>query len=311
MRRAWTWLVAATLAGAGAAGCSTGSGGHPSLPSTPGESSTSVQIPTSIRSTTTSSVAPATDAPTTATTDRPVAVPTSVPVATTSIPDATTAPTADAPTTAVPTTAAPTTSPPTSSPPTTASPATIAPSTVAPAIPVATTVAVATASSGGAPWGWIIALLVVAALAALIALLVHRNTRAKAIGAWQRESEPAVDSAHLTLSLLPASGQDITDRGQWAAVRQRVEEAAQLLDRAAGRAPTDDEARAADRSAETLRGLGFALESNLLLREAPVPPTAAQLADADVTARQRRIDAETALGEMDRAVGRNGAGAPA
>ena len=298
MRRGWSWLVVAGICGAAVCGCTSSSGSRPSLPSE--LPSTSRQVPTSIQ-VPTSRQAPTSLQPSTTASDATtvqVTIPTTVP--------ATTAPTtpATSATTAAPITAAPTTAASSTTSPTTTTSTTTAATT--------TTLATsATSSSHSVPWGWVIALLVVAALAALIALLVHRNTRAKAIEAWQADSRPALDSAHLTLSLLPASGQDIADRAQWNSVRQRVEEAAQLLDRAAARAPTQEGVRAASRSAETLRGLGFALESNVLLREASVAPTAQQLADADVTTRQRRLDAEAALAEMDRLVGRTPAATPA
>ena len=287
------WLVAASLCGVALAGCTSSSGGHPSLPTSSAPPSVSVSVSVS-RPVTTTTVTSTTVTSTTRATSSgsEVAAPTTADAPTTAAP-ATTAP----PITAAPTTASPITSPPATTPATTA-PSTTSSTTSTTAAPLNAS------SSKGVPWGWVIALLVVAALAVLIALLVHRNTRAKAIRAWQQESGPAVDSAHLTLSLLPASGQDIADRAQWQSVRQRVEEAAQLLDRASSRAPTEQGARAASRSAETLRGLGFALESNLLLREASVAPTGQQLADADATARQRRYDAEAALAELDRAVGR-------
>lgn len=214
----------------------------------------------------------------------------SAPTDATTVPVATTTPAVTAPST-TPTTAEPSTST------TVASTTTTTASTTTPT-------ASGASSSGSAPWGWIAALLAVAAVAALVAFLIHRGNTRKAIAAWRDESRPAVDSAHLTLSLLPASSQDIGDRAQWQSVRQRVEEAAQLLDRSAARAPVADGARAASRSAESLRGLGFALESGLLLRQAAVAPSAQQLADADVTTRQRRADVEAALADMDREVGR-------
>ena len=140
------------------------------------------------------------------------------------------------------------------------------------------------------------------AVAALVAVLVHRSRRRRAIQSWQSESRAAVDAAHLALNLLPGSEREIVDRAHWQAVRARVEEAAQLLERAASTAPTEEGAAASRRSAEALRGLGFALESSLLVREAATAPSGTQLAEADIATREGRLDAEQAVSDLDRVV---------
>jgi len=137
-----------------------------------------------------------------------------------------------------------------------------------------------------------------AALVALI-LLLRRRSRQRALSAWRVESKNALDAAHLSLSLLPTSPDEITDRAHWQSVRERVEQAALALERAGTAAPTEDGARVAGRTAEALRGLVFALEASRLLRDAAVTPTAEQLIEADAATRERRADVDAALNELD------------
>jgi hypothetical protein len=117
--------------------------------------------------------------------------------------------------------------------------------------------------------------------------------------AWRRESESALDAALLAVNLLPRSGQDIPDPAHWQAVREQVEQAAQALDRSSVSAPTEEGGRAARTSAETLRGLFFALDSDRLLRNGPLPPTTEQLVQADAVTRARRDDVDSALGQLE------------
>jgi hypothetical protein len=163
-----------------------------------------------------------------------------------------------------------------------------------------TTVAPASNSSSSTPWGWIIAGIVLAA-AILIAviLLIQRNNRIRALQAWRRDSESALDAALLALNLLPPSGQDVPDPAHWQAVRAQVEQAAQALERSSVSAPTEEGGRAATTTAETLRGLFFALDSDRLLRDGAIPPTPEQLVQADAVTRARRADVEHALAQLE------------
>lgn len=148
-----------------------------------------------------------------------------------------------------------------------------------------------------------------AAAAVLTSVLLVRGAgRRRALRAWRTDSRGALETAHLAFGLIPASEQDVTDRGHWQQVRDRVEQAAQSLERAATAAPEDDGRRAALRAAEGLRGLMFALESALLLRQSPAPPTAEQLMQSDAAARARRAEAQAALDDLDRIVATAGSG---
>ncbi len=182
-------------------------------------------------------------------------------------------------TTAAPTTTAPTTT------------TTAVTSTTAPATVTTTTAPVTTTATSGTstrrPWGWILAGVALAAAVVALLVLLRRRSRQRALSAWRVESEKALDSAHLSLSVLPTSPEEITDDAHWQSVRDRVEQAAQALERAGTAAPTEDGARVARRTAEALRGLVFALEASRLLRTAAVTPTAEQLIEADAATRER------------------------
>jgi hypothetical protein len=120
--------------------------------------------------------------------------------------------------------------------------------------------------------------------------------------AWRIQSRPALDDAELALGLVPATEQQIVDRVHWQSVRQRIEEAARSLDTTAATSPSEPARLAARQAAEGLRGLMFALESGLLLRESPVAPTGDQLMQADAAARARRAEAQSALDQLDRII---------
>jgi hypothetical protein len=147
----------------------------------------------------------------------------------------------------------------------------------------------------------VVAIVVVAGIIGLVAVLASRRRR-RALAAWRSESETALDDAHLSVSLLPASAEDVVDQAHWRSVRERVEQAALALERAATAAPGEEEARATRHTAESLRGLVFALEASRLLRDAPVAPTADQLMEADSALRERRADVDASLAELDRLV---------
>jgi hypothetical protein len=114
------------------------------------------------------------------------------------------------------------------------------------------------------------------------------------------QSRPAVENAYLALGLVPASEHEIVDRGHWQSVRQRIEESTRSLDAAAAASPSEPGRLAAHQAAEELRGLSFALEASLLLRESPVAPSGDQLMQADAAVRARRAEAQTALDQLDR-----------
>ena len=82
-------------------------------------------------------------------------------------------------------------------------------------------------------------------------------------------------------------------------VRAQGEDAARSLDRVAASAPDDQGRQATARVAESLRGVLFTLEAENLLRNGPTPPTAEQLAEADIARRHRSSDLDAALAQLD------------
>jgi hypothetical protein len=208
---------------------------------------------------------------------------TTAPLPTTTLPVATSA--------APPTTSTPST---TSAPSTSTSTSTTTPSSTTTKAPAATS------SSSSVPWGWIVAgVLIAAALIIIAIVLIQRNNRIRALQAWRQHSESALDAAHLAANLLPRSGQDVPDLAHWQDVRERVEQAAQALERSSATSPTEEGALAATTAAETLRGLFFALDSDRLLRDGAVAPTTEQLVQADAVTRARRTDLDNALARLE------------
>src|SRR5215831_18533441 len=82
-------------------------------------------------------------------------------------------------------------------------------------------------------------------------------------------------------------------------VAQHVDAAGIELDRATAAAPDDTRRDATAAVAASLRGLQFAIESESLLRNGTTPPTADQLAQADVTHRTRARELDQSLARLD------------
>jgi hypothetical protein len=199
--------------------------------------------------------------------------------------------TTEAPTT---TTEAPTTT--TEAPTTTTSTSTTTSSTTT------TTVAPVPSSGGGSdtPWGWIIAALVVVALA-LIAILVRQLVVGKKKDeAWKAEARNVLGDAELARDMLEGEARpdQVEDANRRATVHNNVENVALSLDRLAGTAPSKEEAADATAVAGSLRGYAFALEAERLLRDGPNAPTGEQLASADQARRTREADLDRALGVL-------------
>jgi hypothetical protein len=119
---------------------------------------------------------------------------------------------------------------------------------------------------------------------------------------WRRQARGAVDEAHLAATLLPPTAQDIPDTAHWRSVRDRVEQAGGSLERVSAIAPTEETADATRRTASSLRGLFFALDSNRLLRDGAVQPTPEQLLEADSAIRAREGELAGALAHLDRLI---------
>src|SRR3954470_10134644 len=171
--------------------------------------------------------------------------------------------------------------------------------TTTPPAPAATPATQAASSEESTPWGWIIAgIAIVLAVAAVIALVVHRRRQQHWLR-WRQETRGAIEGARLVQQLLPGSGLNITDPDHWTSVRERVEQAATALDAAVGTAPRPEAADAARAGAQSLRNVAFALESARLLQGAAPPPSPEQLAEADTTTRARQADLDGALSRLE------------
>jgi len=229
---------------------------------------------------TTSTTDPATTTTDPATTTTGPATTTTAPATTTTGPATTT--TAPATTTTAPVT-------------TTTGPAT---TTTHPSTPSTVTVTHSTTTSS--TWWWLaLALVLAAILVTLIVMVVRRHGQKEAELAWRRDTIGVLDGARLARDLLPASGSAIVDTGHWRSVRERVELAAQGLDRAGAAAPSNEDASAARTTAEALRGVVFALEADRLLRDGAQAPSPEQLGQADAAYRARAAELDTALGRLD------------
>jgi hypothetical protein len=204
-------------------------------------------------------------------------------------------------TTAVPTTV--TTAPATTT--TTRPPRTTTTSTTTTA-PTTTTSVPTTTTSSTSPWWWVLLAVLLALAVLLVVLLARRRSSSRAMGGWRREVAPAVEQARLARSMLQAGTVDVHSE-QWQSVRNRTEDAARSLERAAAHAPSDDGRLRSRRTAEALRGLAFAVEANALVRNERPPPTGEQLLEADAAIRSRAADLDASLRNLDALVEPEGA----
>ena len=133
--------------------------------------------------------------------------------------------------------------------------------------PPSTTTGPVNSEETSAPWGWIIAVLLVGAAAAVIIILLNRRSRQRALRAWREKTRGTFEAALLVQRLLPTSGGDTSPPAHWEAVRTRINEAANSLDRAAVEAPTNEARGAASSCADALRAAAFAVDADRLLRE--------------------------------------------
>jgi hypothetical protein len=164
----------------------------------------------------------------------------------------------------------------------------------------ATTTTKASSGSSAVIWAWILGgIAVVALIAAAIAGLLGSRRRKEAGDAWIPSARAGYESAVLARQMLvaqPTGGDEALPR-----VRAQAEDAARALDRVAAGAPDEAGRLAASSVAEGLRGVMFTLEAENLLRTGPTPPTAEQLADADVARRRRGAELDTALSQLNAA----------
>ena len=175
--------------------------------------------------------------------------------------------------------------------------------TTTPAPPTTTTGPVNSSEETSAPWGWIIAVLLVGAAAAVIIILLNRRSRQRVLRAWRQKTRGTLEAVLLVQRLLPTSGGDTSPPAHWEAVRTRITEAANSLDRAAADAPNNETRRAASSCADALRAAAFAVDADRLLRESGRSPTASELADADIAIRQSSVAVQGSLERLGAFVG--------
>ena len=199
-------------------------------------------------------------------------------------------------TTAAPTTT--TTEPPTTEPTTTT---TRGRPTTTSSHPSTTTTTVATTTSSSTPWGWILLAVVIVLAAILVALLIAHTRRQGRVVGWERSVRPAVTAAELARELV-LSQSDADDDQRRATVAAQVDEAVDGLERAAGSAPDETHRVLSTRSAESLRGLAFAVEADHLMRSGGATPTGEQLASADSARRNRSAELDAALEDLKAAI---------
>ena len=118
---------------------------------------------------------------------------------------------------------------------------------------------------------------------------------------WERSVRPAVTAAELARELV-LSQSDADDDQRRATVAAQVDEAVDGLERAADSAPDETHQGLARRSADSLRGLAFAVEADHLMRSGGATPTGEQLASADSARRNRSAELSAALEDLKAAI---------
>ncbi len=163
--------------------------------------------------------------------------------------------------------------------------------------PATTTTTTAKSTSSSTTWGWVLLAVVVVLAALLVVLLIARTRRQGRAADWQRSVRPAVTAAELARDLVLSQTEN-DDQQRRANVGVQVDEAVAGLERAAATAPDEGTRVLCTRSAESLRGLAFAVEADHLLRSGGEHPTGEQLAAADAARRNRTAELAAALQEL-------------
>jgi hypothetical protein len=205
------------------------------------------------------------------------------------------------------TTVAPTTTtvPPTTAPTTTTTvPATTTtherPTTTTSSSTTTTTTA-AKSKSSSKTWGWVLLAVVIILAVILVALLIARTKRQGREVDWDRSVRPAVTAAELARELI-LSQTNTDDAQHRATVAVQVDDAVEGLERAAAGAPDEANRALAMRSADSLRGLAFAVEADHLMRSGGQTPSGEQLASADSARRNRSAELNAALEDLKLAI---------
>ncbi|HWS48110.1 MAG TPA: hypothetical protein VN636_19765 [Acidimicrobiia bacterium] len=128
-------------------------------------------------------------------------------------------------------------------------------------------------------------------------LIMRRRAARTARHGWEANTTSALRDAELTRDMLvgEARPDQPEDPARQEAVRSNVERVASRFEQLAAGAPDETTHRNTLAVATSLRGYLFALEAERLLRAAPTPPTAEQLATADSARRARATDLDAGL----------------
>jgi hypothetical protein len=143
--------------------------------------------------------------------------------------------------------------------------------------------------------------LVIALAVILVALLIARTRRQGREVDWERSVRPAVTAAELARELI-LSQTNADDAQHRATVGAQVDDAVEGLERAAAAAPDEAHRALSMRSADSLRGLAFAVEADHLMRSGGQTPTGEQLASADSARRNRSAELNAALEDLKVAI---------
>lgn len=142
---------------------------------------------------------------------------------------------------------------------------------------------------------------VIALAALLVGLLIARSKRQGRELDWERSVVPAVTAAELARELV-LSQSETDDPQRRANVGVQVDDAVEGLERAAAAAPDEAHRALTMRSADSLRGLAFAVEADHLMRSGGQTPTGEQLASADLARRNRSTELNAALADLKVAI---------
>jgi hypothetical protein len=167
-----------------------------------------------------------------------------------------------------------------------------------------TTAPALTASGSSTPWGWIIgAIVLVVAIIILLVALASARKRRQAEHEWQPIASSALTAAQLARDSVLTQSVAPEDQSRLLAVQRQVDGATASLQRAVETAPDDVARQASTSTADALRGLAFAIESERLLHDRTVAPTGEQLAQADEARRARSADLDVALSRLKERIG--------
>lgn len=164
-----------------------------------------------------------------------------------------------------------------------------------------TTTTKAASSSSSSTVGWVLLAVVIVLAVLLVVWLIARNRRQGRAANWRRSVTPAIAAAELARELVLSQAPS-DDQQRRATVGVQVDEAVDGLERAASSAPDETSAALTNRTAQSLRGLAFAVEADHLLRSGGEHPTGQQLASADAARRNSSAEFDVALRDLKAAV---------